>query len=237
MKFQSSGKLSFPLVFDKMKITAVVPVYNEEKTVGGVLEVLSSSDRINELIIVNGASTDKTPSIIRQFQSSKNMNVRIISLKNRKGGKGGAVRTATKNLKSDVVMLFDADLIGLRKEHIEKLLEPIYKGQAAMVIGLRDKGNAIANMIMPYFPLTGGERAFVSKVFQDIIKMPFIQGWGLEAVMNDYCRKKGLKVAKVKLNGMDHIGLQTKKFGFMAFVKEIYDVISTKAKLIGVRYD
>lgn len=219
-----------------MKVTAIVPVYNEEKTIGNVLNALTSSDKINEIIVVNGASTDNTSSIINKFLPLKNPKVRVVNLKNRIGGKGEAVKAAAKRIKSDVVMLFDADLVGLTKEHVEKILEPIANGQAAMVIGLRDKGNALSNMIMPYFPLTGGERAFVSEVFQDIIKIPLIRGWGLEAVMNDYCKKKKLKVAKIKLDGMDHIGLQTKKYGLMAFIKEIYNVISTKAKLIGVRY-
>ena len=71
----------------------------------------------------------------------------------------------------------------------------------------------------------------------EIIKNKLIGGWGLESVMNDYCKKKKLKVAKVKLDGMDHIGLQTKKYGVMAFVKETYDVIMTKIKLLGVKYD
>ncbi len=55
--------------------------------------------------------------------------------------------------------------------------------------------------------------------------------------MNDYCKKKKLKVVKVKLDGVNHIGLQTKKFGLMAFAKEIYDVVLTKIKLICVKYN
>lgn len=90
---------------------------------------------------------------------------------------------------------------------------------------------------MPYFPLTGGERSMLTKDFMKIRENPLIEGWGLESVMNDYCRKKKLKVVKVKLDGMDHIGLQTKKHGLGAFVKEIYDVILTKIKLIGVKYN
>lgn len=220
-----------------MKVTAIVPVYNEEKTIRNVLNALISSDKINKIITVNGASTDNTLTIIQKFLPHKNPSVEVINLKNREGGKGRAVKIASKHIKSDVVLLFDADLVGLTKEHVEKILGPIANEQAAMVIGLRDKGNVISNMIMPYFPLTGGERALVSKVFLDIIKVPLVQGWGLEAVMNDYCNKKGLKVVKVRLNGMDHIGLQTKKFGLIAFIKEIYEVILTKVKLIGVRYD
>jgi len=214
----------------KMKVTAIVPVYNEEKTVGNVLKVLTSSDKINEIIVVNGGSTDSTSEIINKFK------VKIINLKH-PNGKGDAVRIGTKNIKSEILLFFDADLIGLKKEHIDKLLEHVVNEGAAMVIGLRDKNNIIGNMIMPYFPLTGGERAILTKVFMEIRKCPLIEGWGLESVMNDYCKKKKLKIFKVKLDGMNHIGLQTKKYGLMAFLKEIYDVILTRIKLFGVKYD
>ncbi|MBI3035010.1 glycosyltransferase family 2 protein [Candidatus Woesearchaeota archaeon] len=213
-----------------MKVTAVVPVYNEEKTVGNVLKTLTSSDKINEIIVVNGGSTDNTSKIIKKFR------VRIINLKH-PSGKGGAVKAASAKIKSDVILTFDADLVGLRKEHIDKLLRHVLDESAAMVIGLRDKKNFIGNMLMPYFPLTGGERAFAANVFLDMMKYPLIKGWGLESVMNDYCKKKKLKVVKVKLDGMDHIGLQTKKYGLFAFLKEIYDVVLTKIKLLVVKYD
>lgn len=213
-----------------MKVTAVVPVYNEEKTIENVLKVLTSINRIDDIIVIDGGSTDNTPHIIKKFK------VKIIKLK-KPEGKGNAVMVGTKNIKSDIILFFDADLIGLKKEHVDTLLEPVVKQGAAMVIGLRDKGNAFANMIMPYFPLTGGERAMLTKVFMEIRKNPLIEGWGLESVMNDYCKKKKLKIVKVKLDGMDHIGLQTKKFGLMAFLKEIYDVILTKIKLLGVKYE
>ncbi len=213
-----------------MKVTAVVPVYNEEKTIKNVLEILTSSDRIDNIIVIDGRSTDDTPNIIKKFK------VKIITLKKPKG-KGYAVKVGTKNIKSNIILLCDADLIGLRKEHIDKLLKPMFKNDAVMVIGLRDKGNIIANAIMPYFPLTGGERAILTKVFMEIRKNQLIEGWGLESVMNDYCKKKKLKVIKVKLEGMDHIGLQTKKYGLMAFLKEIYDVVLTRIKLLGVKYD
>ena len=213
-----------------MKVTAVVPVYNEEKTIGNVLKVLLASDKIDFVIVIDDGSTDNTQKILKQFK------IKVIKLK-KNIGKGGAIRIATKNIKSDIIIFIDADLIGLKKEHIDNLLGPIVKGNAVMVIGLRDKGNVITNMIMPYFPLTGGERAILTKVFMNIRKFPLIEGWGLESVMNDYCKKKKLKVAKVRFDGVDHIGLQTKKYGWMAFSKEIYDVALTKIKLLNINYD
>ena len=55
--------------------------------------------------------------------------------------------------------------------------------------------------------------------------------------MNDYCRKKRLGVSKIMLNGLDHIGIQTKKYGIKAFAKEVFDVINTKRRLIGMRWN
>ena len=213
-----------------MKVTAVVPVYNEENTIKDVLDVLMSSDRINEIIVVDDGSTDNTPSIIKKFK------VKVITLKNNTG-KGNSVRIATKNVKSDIILFIDADLLNLKKECINVLLEPVIYENAAMVIGLMDKGNFIANIIMPYFPLTGGQRTILTKVFMEIRKSSFIERWGLESVMNDYCKKKKLKVVKIKLEGVDHIGLQTKKYGLMAFLRQIYDVILIRIKLLGVKYN
>ena len=117
------------------------------------------------------------------------------------------------------------------------MLNALVEEKAGMVIGLRDKGNFLANLIMPYFPLTGGERALRTNIFKEIIKVPFRERWGLEWIMNDYLKKKKLKIAKIRLEGVDHIGLQTKKYGIMAFLKETYDFILTKIKLLTVKYD
>lgn len=213
-----------------MKVTAVVPVYNEEKTVKYVLEVLISHKKVDEIIVIDDGSTDNTSNIIKQYP------VKVITL-GMNTGKGNAVRLATKNLKSDVILFLDADLLNFKGEHINKLLEPVITGRVSMVIGLMDKGNFIADMIMPYFPLTGGQRAISTKLFMKIRKTELIEGWGLESVMNDYCRKKNLKFLTVKLDGVNHIGIQAKKYGLIAFLKQIYEVIATKIKLLGVKYD
>lgn len=216
-----------------MKVSAVVPVYNEEKTIGNVLNVLLASNKIDHAIVVDDGSNDNTQNILEKFKSKK---LKIIKLR-RNTGKGNAVRVATKNMKSDVILFIDGDLIGLKEEHLKKLLNPVINNNVSMVIGLMDKGNFIANMIMPYFPLTGGQRAILAKVFMEIRKTPLIEGWGLESVMNNYCRKKNLKFSTVKLDGVDHTGVQAKKYGLMAFLRQIYDVALIRIKLLGVKYN
>jgi hypothetical protein len=117
------------------------------------------------------------------------------------------------------------------------MLNALTNEKAGMVIGLRDKGSYLANAVMPYFPLTGGERAIRTKIYKGILKVPIRERWGLEWIMNDYCKKKNLRIAKIRLDGLDHIGLQTKKYGLIAFLKEIYEVISVRIRLFGVKYD
>lgn len=212
-----------------MKTTAIVPVYNEEKTVEKILKILDSHSRINKIIVVDDCSTDDSLNIIKKFV------VKIISL-DKNGGKGGAVKIASKFVTTELVLLLDADLIGLTHKHIDDLLDTAMDRRAAMVIGLKDQKNIISNLIMPYFPLTGGDRVLLTNVFKEIIKQKLIEGWGIEYVMNDYCKKKDLRVEKIKLKGLNHIGLQTKKYGLGVFIKQIYEVVMVRLKLFGVKY-
>ncbi len=212
-----------------MKTTAIIPVHDEERTIGAVLNALVSNHRINNIMVVDDNSMDNTPEIIKKFK------VKMIRLK-RRVGKGDAIKIGAKNVKSDIILLIDGDLVGLKKEHINKILDHFIKRDVAMVVGLRDKGNFIVNMLMPYLPLIGGERAITAEAFTEILKNPLIKEWGLESVMNDYCRKKKLKIVKVKLDGMDHLGILNKKSKLTEFSKKVYSFIITRIKLLNSRY-
>ena len=83
-----------------MKTTAIVPVFNEEKTIKKVLAVLDSSKLIDEIIVVNDASTDNSLNEIKKVKSKK---LRLISLR-KNVGKSGAVKIAAKNLETDVFL-------------------------------------------------------------------------------------------------------------------------------------
>ena len=225
------------------KVGAVVPIYNEESTLGNVLLQLYYCKNIDRIIVVDDGSTDQTWHNLRLFKKIDRLKkINLIKLK-KNSGKGNAVKVGVKFLDKyldasfNYILLFDADLIGLEEWHIQRMIDEVKNPGISMVIGLRDKGNIFLNMLMPYFPLNGGERAFERGVLIDIIKSPLIEGWGLESVMNDYCRKKKLGVSKIMLNGLDHIGIQTKKYGIKAFAKEVFDVINTKRRLIGMRWN
>ena len=101
-----------------LKITAIIPAYDEEKTIGNVLKPLSAISLIDEIIVISDGSHDNTAKIARNYKA------RVIELE-RNQGKTNAVLTGVKNTDADIILMLDADLIGLSYEHIMNLLQPV----------------------------------------------------------------------------------------------------------------
>jgi dolichol-phosphate mannosyltransferase len=122
-----------------MKLTIIIPVYNEEKTVGKVIRKIkdiSLPGIKKEIIIVDDGSTDATERHIR-IESRGDKSVRHIShIKNK--GKGAAVRTAFKSAKGEYILIQDADL-EYDPSDIPLLLQPILEKRAEVVYGTRLK--------------------------------------------------------------------------------------------------
>ena len=202
---------------EKPYITAVIPAYNEENTIGDILKTLKSCGLINKIILINDGSTDRTLEIVKQY------NVEIINLDSNMG-KSQAVKYGCSNLKTDILFLCDGDLIGFKEYHAKKILEPVLEGESTMSIGLRDYGT-IQNYIAKMFPLISGERAIVYSVFKEMLSSKYFYDYGMEPVMNHYCEKNKLKVKSIALN-YNHV-LKTKKMkvlGLILLIRELLHI-------------
>lgn len=122
-----------------MKLSIIIPVFNEEKTVVQVLKKLSEVKIVGvekEIIAVNDGSTDATASEIHNLEF-KMRNFKIITHPSNLG-KGAAVISGIKNATGDYILIQDADL-EYNPGDIQKLLLPIRKNKTQVVYGTRLK--------------------------------------------------------------------------------------------------
>jgi dolichol-phosphate hexosyltransferase len=124
-----------------MKLSVLMPVYNEAATVAvaakRVLDVDYACDM--ELIVVDDASTDRTPEILAGMANER----LILARHSRNRGKGAAIKTAVQAASGDYMLICDADL-EYAPEEIPKLLEPVLSGDAQVVYGTRTFGSHTA---------------------------------------------------------------------------------------------
>jgi len=194
--------------FKKIKVAAIVPAYNEGKTIGNVLKTLKLAKEIDEIIVVSDGSTDQTAQI------SKSFGVRVLEGPEREG-KGEAMQKGVKNTDADIIVFFDADLIGLSSEHVSQLVQPILKGEAEMVVGIRDRIGETPLFLLKIDPLLafGGERALKREIFENLPER-FSRGFEIETALNFYCQVNKILVKYVKLKGLKMI-IKEKKYGFL----------------------
>jgi len=211
-----------------MKVTAILPVFNEEKTVANVLTTLINSDLINEIIVVDDASTDNTLYIVQSFDSKK---LKIISLE-RNVGKSDAVKIATKNLETDILFFCDGDLHNFKQEHIKQVLEPFKHESIAMSVGLRDYGRVTNFLSKHIYPLISGERALNYSIFKKVRNHPLMKWYWLEVVLNNYCKVNKIPIYKLILKDLRQTNKPIKrKNGLYLLFKQSIEIAIIMLKL------
>jgi len=118
-----------------MKLSVVMPVYNESRTIEEIIRRVKEVDIDKEIVIVDDFSTDGT----RQYLQKINDPVIRVFLHEKNMGKGAAVRTGIAQVAGDVVLIQDADLEYDPQEY-HQLIEPILDGRADVVFGSRFRG-------------------------------------------------------------------------------------------------
>lgn len=130
-----------------MKLSVIIPVYNEERTICQLLDkVLHAPVKCGmEIIVINDGSRDSTPELLEKFyktykKSGYGREIRIIHKSN--GGKGSAIYEGLKSATGDIVLIQDADLEYFPEDY-GRLLEPMLNGTSRVVFGSRFMGRYI----------------------------------------------------------------------------------------------
>jgi len=121
-----------------MKLSIIIPVFNEEKTISEILERVSGvkiSGVEKQIVVVNDGSTDGTRGIISNLPAQ--LSIKAISY-SKNQGKGAAIKVGIKNATGDYIIIQDADLEYNPKD-IGKLTKPILEEKSKVVYGTRLK--------------------------------------------------------------------------------------------------
>ncbi len=188
-----------------MKIAAIIPAYNEEKTIANVLEALQETALIQEIIVVSDGSDDNTVSTVEKYND-----VLLIELLINRG-KGGAVKVGLDHCTAEIILILDADLIGLNSEHIESLLSPVVKGETMMSVGLFEKGRVATDIAQKMAPFLSGQRALKRELLENISDLD-LSRFGLEVAMHRYVEDNEIAVTEVQLPDLSHV-MKEEKLG------------------------
>jgi len=221
-----------------IKLSVIVPVYNEEKTVAKLLASLATVKDVFEIIVVDDGSTDKTAFEIKKVKSPK-----IKFYQKTNGGKGSAVRFGLDHVVGSHVLIQDADL-EYDPNDISELLEPIKSGKVEVVYGSRflgphlnllfwhRVGNDLLNFVVNilYNTTLSDMETCYKVVPTDLLRSINLQAKGFELEPEITCKllKRGYKIFEVPISYVGRDFSQGKKIAWRDGFTAIKEIIKIK---------
>ncbi|HYE11020.1 MAG TPA: glycosyltransferase family 2 protein [Patescibacteria group bacterium] len=203
-----------------MCITAIIPAYNEEQTIGNVLDCITKVEEITQVIVVSDGSTDGTAEVATAYD------VELIDLAENVG-KGGAMKAGMERCSNDNIIFLDADLIGLTKQHVMDLIKPVINNETDMTIGIFKNGRMVTDLAQKVTPYLSGQRA-VKKTVMDKIPSIDITRYGVEVALTKYAEKNSIRTKEIYLEDMTHVTKEEKLGiikGMQARFKMYWDIM------------
>jgi glycosyltransferase involved in cell wall biosynthesis len=119
-----------------VRVSFLVPAYNEAATIVEVLDRVSELDLDKQIVVVDDGSTDGTGELVERWREGRDS---VVLVRKTNGGKGSAVRAAITHAEGDIAVIQDADL-EYDPADVPALIEPIQRGHADVVFGSRLSG-------------------------------------------------------------------------------------------------
>ena len=178
-----------------MKLSVIVPAYNEEETIDEIIKRVRAVDLGDvdlEMVIVDDASTDGTPERLKTYRGEAGITV-LRHDSNR--GKGAAIRTGLDSASGDLVVIQDADLEYDPNDY-PRLIKPIIDGDADVVFGSRFAGsvqnmryiNVVANKVLAWAAtLLFGKRITDEATCYKVLTTDTLRSFDLQCERFEFC--------------------------------------------------
>ena len=184
-----------------MKLSVLIPVYNEERTLEEVIRRVRAIQLPKEIILVDDGSKDRSREILMRLQEENGLapdplNQLRVFLQPSNQGKGAALKVATDHVSGDIVIIQDADLEYDPRDYAA-LLEPIERGLADVVYGTRFAGGGAHRVLFFWHSMGNRMLTLISNMLTNL---------------NLSDMEVGYKVFRAEV--LKDIKLESKRFGF-----------------------
>src|SRR5215210_4938610 len=234
-----------------MKLSVVIPVYNESATVAEIISRVQAVDIPKEIIVVDDGSTDGTREKLVELEK-RHDNLRVF-LQPRNRGKGAALREGFRLAVGDYVLVQDADLEYDPADY-HALLKPLVEGKADVVYGSRFLTTKEHRVLFFWHSVGNRLLTLISNMFTDlnltdmetgykVFRREVIQSIKLEQDRFGFEPEVTVKIARMKLRiyevGISYYGRtyeEGKKIGWKDGVKALWCILKYSIKTPRSRY-
>jgi glycosyltransferase involved in cell wall biosynthesis len=189
-----------------MGVSVVVPAYNEAGRIGAVIEPIVASALVDEVIVVDDGSDDETAREAERFS------VRVLRL-GRNRGKAAALDAGVSVARNDVLLFLDADLVGLKTEHVDKMIRTYVDQSLDMAVGVFSDGRRNTDFAQRINPYASGQRILPRRLWERAKENVHEMNFGIEIALSKLAAREGWIKEYVKLEGVTHV-LKEEKRGF-----------------------
>ncbi|UCD83681.1 MAG: glycosyltransferase family 2 protein [Deltaproteobacteria bacterium] len=219
-----------------MKLSVIIPVYNEKATIRELLEKVKAVDIDKELIIIDDGSTDGTREILQEEKDKG----RKVFFHQKNIGKGAALRTGLQKASGDLVIIQDADL-EYDPQDYKRLIQPLIEGKAEVVYGSRFGGEQkgmlslhwLGNKLLTLLTnllyrsnITDMETCYKTWKAEVIKNIPIKSDqFNFEAEITAKVRKRGIQIHEVPISYLGRKSHQGKKIKWIDGFSAVWALI------------